>query len=56
MATQSPAPPRDCVTRRGTSNLMPSILEAVRAYATLGEVNQAPKDVFGKHKEPVKFG
>jgi methylmalonyl-CoA mutase N-terminal domain/subunit len=41
---------------RGTTNLMPSILEAVRAYATLGEVNQALKDAFGEHKEPVKFG
>ena len=40
---------------RGTGNLMPAILEAVRAYATLGEINRAMKDVFGEHKEPVKF-
>ena len=53
-AARAPARRRD--EARGTSTLMPSILEAVRAYATLGEVNQAPKDVFGKHKEPVKFG
>jgi methylmalonyl-CoA mutase N-terminal domain/subunit len=33
---------------------MPAILEAVRAYATLGEINGALKDVFGEHKEPVK--
>jgi methylmalonyl-CoA mutase, N-terminal domain len=39
---------------RGTANLMPAILEAVRAYATLGEINGALKDVFGEHKEPVK--
>jgi len=40
---------------RGTTNLMPAIMEAVTAYATLGEINRAMKDVFGEHKEPVKF-
>ncbi len=40
---------------RGRGNLMAPILEAVEAYATLGEINQAMKDVFGEHKEPVKF-
>ncbi|MBM4441907.1 MAG: methylmalonyl-CoA mutase [Candidatus Rokubacteria bacterium] len=40
---------------RGDTNLMPAIMEAVKAYATLGEINRAMKDVFGEHKEPVKF-
>jgi len=40
---------------RGSANLMPAILEAVKAYATLGEINRAMKDVFGEHKEPVAF-
>jgi methylmalonyl-CoA mutase N-terminal domain/subunit len=40
---------------RGTANLMPTIMEAVKAYATLGEINRAMKDVFGEHEEPVKF-
>jgi len=40
---------------RGTANLMPAIVEAVKVYATLGEINRAMKDVFGEHKEPVKF-
>ncbi len=40
---------------RGTGNLMPAIVEAVKAYATLGEINRAMKAVFGEHKEPVKF-
>jgi methylmalonyl-CoA mutase N-terminal domain/subunit len=40
---------------RGTANLMPAIMEAVKAYTTLGEINRALKDVFGEHKEPVKF-
>jgi methylmalonyl-CoA mutase N-terminal domain/subunit len=40
---------------RGVGNLMVPILESVKAYATLGEINRAMKDVFGEHKEPVKF-
>jgi len=40
---------------RGSSNLMDPILEAVKAYATLGEISRAMRDVFGEHKEPVKF-
>jgi methylmalonyl-CoA mutase, N-terminal domain len=40
---------------RGTTNMMPPILEAVKAYATLGEICQAMKSVFGEHKEPVKW-
>lgn len=40
---------------RGTTNLMPAISEAVKAYATLGEIARAMKDVFGEHKEPVGF-
>jgi methylmalonyl-CoA mutase N-terminal domain/subunit len=40
---------------RGTANLMPPIVEAVKAYATLGEICQAMKSVFGEHKEPVRW-
>jgi methylmalonyl-CoA mutase N-terminal domain/subunit len=40
---------------RGPANLMPPIMDAVKAYATLGEINRALKDVFGEHKEPVKW-
>jgi len=40
---------------RGESNLMEPIMEAVKAYATLGELNRAMQDVFGEHKEPVKW-
>jgi methylmalonyl-CoA mutase, N-terminal domain len=40
---------------RGTANLMPPIMEAVKAYATLGEICQAMKRVFGEHKEPVRW-
>jgi methylmalonyl-CoA mutase N-terminal domain/subunit len=40
---------------RGQSNLMPTIMEAVKAYASLGEINQTLKSVFGEHKEPVRW-
>jgi len=35
----------------GTENTMPAILDAVRAYATLGEICAALKDVFGTYQE-----
>jgi methylmalonyl-CoA mutase N-terminal domain/subunit len=40
---------------RGRENLMYPIMEAVKAYATLAEIAQAMRDVFGEHKEAVKF-
>ena len=40
---------------RGSANLMPAIVEAVQAYATLGEISRALKDVFGEHKEPTRW-
>jgi methylmalonyl-CoA mutase N-terminal domain/subunit len=36
----------------GTKNTMPYILEAVRAYATLGEITDVFRDVFGTYEEP----
>ncbi len=35
----------------GTGSTMPHILEAVRAYATLGEICDAFRDVFGTYQE-----
>ena len=37
----------------GDENLMPYLLEAVKAEATLGEICAALKEVFGTYKEPV---
>jgi methylmalonyl-CoA mutase N-terminal domain/subunit len=37
---------------QGTENTMPFILDAVRAYATLGEIIQVMKNVFGAYQEP----
>jgi methylmalonyl-CoA mutase N-terminal domain/subunit len=36
---------------RGTDNLMPHIVEAARAHATLGEMIDVLKTVFGEYKE-----
>jgi methylmalonyl-CoA mutase N-terminal domain/subunit len=40
-------------TARGKDNLMPIILGAVKAEATLGEVSDALRDVFGEYRETV---
>jgi methylmalonyl-CoA mutase N-terminal domain/subunit len=36
-------------------NVMPTIIDAVEAYATVGEVCKVLKDVFGAYNEPVRF-
>ena len=36
---------------RGTGNLMPHILEAVEAYATVGEISDAFRQVHGEYRE-----
>jgi methylmalonyl-CoA mutase N-terminal domain/subunit len=40
---------------RGRQNLMEPIMEAVKVYATLGEMAQAMRRVFGEHQEAVKL-
>ncbi len=37
----------------GSDNLMPYILEAVKAYASVGEICNALRQVFGEHKELI---
>jgi methylmalonyl-CoA mutase, N-terminal domain len=39
----------------GTDNTMPAILEAVRAYATLGEITDVFRSAFGEYTEPALF-
>lgn len=36
---------------QGTENLVPPILEAVRVYATLGEISDTLREVFGEYRE-----
>ena len=41
-----------CEAAEGTENLMPPILDAVRAHATLGETCGVLREVFGEYREP----
>ena len=36
-------------------NLMPFILKCVKSYATLGEIIETLKEVFGEYEEPIDF-
>lgn len=40
---------------RGTTNVVPFILDCARAYCTLFEIRAALEDVFGAYREPVFF-
>ena len=40
---------------RADENLMPPMLDAVRSYATLGEIRSALESVYGRFQEPVAF-
>ncbi len=41
------------VAARSGENLMPRILAAVEAYATVGEISDAMREVFGEYQETV---
>ena len=38
---------------RGSDNLMPPIIEAVNAYATVGEISDRLRAVWGSHRELI---
>jgi methylmalonyl-CoA mutase N-terminal domain/subunit len=38
---------------RGTDNLMPALIEAVQAYATVGEISNVLRAAWGEHRELV---
>jgi methylmalonyl-CoA mutase N-terminal domain/subunit len=40
---------------RDEENLMPYILRAVKTYATLGEVMDSLKEIYGEFKEPITY-
>ncbi|WP_083486225.1 acyl-CoA mutase large subunit family protein [Alicyclobacillus ferrooxydans] len=40
-------------TAEGTGNLMPVVIDAVRAYATIGEICDVLRDVFGEYRPSV---
>jgi methylmalonyl-CoA mutase, N-terminal domain len=37
---------------RSSENIMPVMIDAVRSYATLGEISDALRQVFGEYREP----
>jgi methylmalonyl-CoA mutase N-terminal domain/subunit len=41
---------------QGTENVIPSIVEAVKAYATVGEIGSVIREVYGTYEEgKVRF-
>jgi len=40
---------------RSGANLMPAIMEAVKGYASVGEITNVLVGVFGRFREPVRF-
>lgn len=50
-ATKSALEKIETVARDG-GNLMPVIIDAVRSYATLGEISDAMRNVFGEYRAP----
>ena len=38
---------------RGVENLMPRILAAAQAYATVGEISDTLRGVFGEYRDPA---
>jgi len=40
-------------TAKGDENLIPFIIEAVKSYATIGEICDVLKGVFGTYREPI---
>jgi methylmalonyl-CoA mutase N-terminal domain/subunit len=37
---------------KSDDNIMPALIEAVKTYATVGEISDALRDVFGEYREP----
>jgi len=40
---------------RSGTNLMPAIMDAIKAYASVGEITGVLVGVFGRYREPVRF-
>ena len=40
---------------RSADNLVPAILSAVKAYATVGEISNVLREIFGEYKEAVSY-
>ncbi len=40
---------------RSGENVMPGIIEAVKVYATVGEITKVLVETFGRYREPIRF-
>ncbi|EME69283.1 methylmalonyl-CoA mutase subunit alpha [Paramagnetospirillum caucaseum] len=40
---------------RAEVNVMPAIMEAVKTYATVGEITKTLVNVYGRYREPIRF-
>jgi methylmalonyl-CoA mutase N-terminal domain/subunit len=40
---------------RGGQNLMPVLVDAVKAQASLGEISDVYRETFGRYREPIIF-
>jgi methylmalonyl-CoA mutase N-terminal domain/subunit len=40
---------------RAGVNVMPAIMDAVQAYATIGEITNKLIGVYGRYEEPIRF-
>ena len=38
-------------TAKSDNNIMPALIEAVEAYATVGEISDVLREVFGEYRE-----
>ena len=38
---------------KSSENIMPALIEAVKTYATVGEISNVLRDVFGEYREPT---
>ena len=54
-AAVGPRWPRWSTAARTDDNLIPPMLDAVRAEATLGEICDALRDEWGAYTEPARF-
>ncbi len=57
-ASARPEPLDLAAVRRAAAdgaNAIPAIVDAVKAYASVGEITAALKDVLGAYREPVRF-
>jgi methylmalonyl-CoA mutase N-terminal domain/subunit len=46
---------RLCADAAAGRNVMPALVDAVKAYASVGEMTKELVNVFGRYQEPIRF-